>query len=110
MMVRMGSVIGVEAERIAEYRRLHAAVWPEVLAKIAECNIRNYTIYLREPENLLFAHFEYHGTDWAADQAHMAADPVTQEWWAVCMPCQAPLASRAPSEWWAPMEEVFHVD
>lgn len=109
-MVRMGSVIGVDAERIAEYRRLHAAVWPGVLARIAECNIRNYTIYLREPENLLFAHFEYHGTDWAADQALMAADPVTQEWWSVCMPCQVPLASRAEGEWWAPMEEVFHVD
>ena len=109
-MVRMGSVIGINAERIAEYRRLHAAVWPGVLAKIAECNIRNYTIYLREPENLLFAHFEYHGTDWAADQALMAADPVTQEWWSVCMPCQAPLATRAEGEWWAPMEEVFHVD
>ena len=109
-MVRMGSVIGVGADRVAEYRRLHAAVWPQVLAKIAECNIRNYTIYLREPENLLFAHFEYHGTDWAGDQARMAADPATQEWWSVCMPCQAPLASRAAGEWWAPMEEVFHVD
>ena len=59
---------------------------------IAACNIRNYTIFLKEPENLMFAYFEYHGTDFAADAAKMAADPKTQEWWSICMPMQAPLA------------------
>ena len=108
--MRMGWVIRVRPEKIAEYKRLHADVWPDVLAKIADCNIRNYTIYLREPENLLFAHFEYHGTDFDADMARMAADPVTQEWWAVCKPCQAPLETRKEGEWWADMEEVFHHD
>ena len=109
-MVRMGQVIGVSPEKIAEYKELHAAVWPGVLAKIAECNIRNYTIFLREPENLLFATFEYHGDDWEADAAKMAADEETQRWWAVCMPCQQPLDTRNDGEWWAEMEEVFHVD
>ena len=47
------------------------------------------------------------GEDWQADQAKMAADPVTQEWWALCMPCQRPLDSAKDGEWWAPMEEVF---
>ncbi len=109
-MVRMGQVLKVRADQIEEYKRLHAEVWPDVLVKIAECNIHNYTIYLREPENLLFAHFEYHGKDWEADQALMAADPVTQEWWSLCMPCQSPLDSAAEGEWWCEMEEVFHVD
>ena len=109
-MQRMGQVIGLNAERIAEYKRLHAAVWPEVLALIRDCNIRNYTIFLKEPENLLFAYFEYHGADFAADQAKMAADPRTQEWWSLCMPMQAPLATRREGEWWAGMEDVFHVD
>jgi len=54
-MKRMGMVIGIAPERIAEYKRLHAAVWPGVLDRIAASGIRNYTIYLREPENLLFA-------------------------------------------------------
>lgn len=109
-MHRMGMVIGIRPERIAEYKRLHAAVWPKVLARIAASNIRNYTIYLREPENLLFGSWEYHGTDFAADSAAIAADPVTQEWWHLCGPCQVPLDSRAEGEWWAMMEEVFHTD
>jgi L-rhamnose mutarotase len=90
-MQRMGMVIGLKADKVEVYKRLHAAVWPEILAKISDCNIRNYSIYLRQPENLMFSYFEYHGTDFAADMAKMAADPRTQEWWAVCMPCQDPL-------------------
>ena len=78
-MKRMGFVLGIKADQIAEYKRIHAAVWPEVLATIARCNIKNYTIFLKEPENLLFAYFEYHGTDFKADMAKMAADPATQE-------------------------------
>lgn len=106
-MQRIGMVIGVKPERIQEYKRLHAAVWPEVLSMISACNIRNYSIFLKEPENLLFSFFEYHGDDYAADMAKMAADPKTQEWWAVCMPCQSPLETRKEGEWWAGMEEVF---
>jgi L-rhamnose mutarotase len=109
-MKRYGSVVGVREEQKAEYIRLHAAVWPGVLAKISDCNIRNYSIYLKEPENLMFSYFEYHGTDYAADMAKMAADPETQRWWAVCMPCQQPLDTRKEGEWWADMTEIFHHD
>ena len=109
-MQRMGQVIGITPERIAEYRRTHADVWPEVLAMIAACNIRNYSIFLREPENLLFAYFEYHGTDFAADMEKMKGHEPTQRWWAIHDPMQQPLESRAQGEHWAKMEEVFHVD
>jgi L-rhamnose mutarotase len=109
-MQRMGMMIGLKPDKIEEYKRLHAAVWPGILEMISHCNIKNYSIYLKEPENLLFGYWEYHGTDFAADAALMSADPLTQEWWAVCMPCQAPLATRKDGEWWAMMEEVFHHD
>lgn len=109
-MQRMGMVIGVKPEMIAEYKRLHAAVWPEVLALISDCNIRNYTIFLREPENLLFGYWEYHGSDFGADMAKMAASPKNQEWWSFTIPCQQPLESRKEGEWWATMEETFHHD
>ena len=109
-MKRYGSVIGLRPEKIDEYKRLHAAAWPEVLAMIGACNIRNYSIFLKEPENLMFSYFEYHGTDFAADMARMAADPETQRWWAVNMPLQRPLDTRGQGEWWAEMAEVFHCD
>jgi L-rhamnose mutarotase len=110
---RYGMIIGLRAEKLAEYKKLHAAVWPGVLKMIADCNIRNYSIYLRripDGNHYLFSYFEYAGSDFAADMAKMAADPMTQKWWQFCMPCQMPLPDRAEGEWWANMEEVFHCD
>ncbi len=107
-MKRYGMVIGVKSEKIEEYKKLHAAVWPDVLEMIKSCNIRNYSIYLKD--NQLFSYFEYTGDDFKSDMDKMAADPVTQQWWDVCKPCQAPLETREEGEWWADMEEVFHLD
>ena len=107
-MKRYGMVIGVNPEKIEEYKKLHAAVWPDVLKIITECNIRNYSIYLKD--NTLFSYFEYIGNDFNADMEKMAADPITQKWWDVCKPCQEPLETRDEGEWWANMEEVFHHD
>src|ERR1700745_3691974 len=100
--------IGLKPGSEELYKRYHAAVWPEVLEMIRECNIRNYSIYRKD--NMLFSYFEYHGTDLKKDWAKMAAHPKTQEWWAIMGPMQAPLATRNEGEWWAEMEEVFHVD
>jgi L-rhamnose mutarotase len=107
-MKRYGSVIRVKPEALSEYKRYHAAVWPDVLDMIKKCNIRNYSIYLKD--DFLFGYFEYHGSDYKADMAKMAADKRTQEWWAVMMPMQQPLDTRKEGEWWAEMEEVFHTD
>jgi len=112
-MKRYGTVIGLRPEKLDEYRRLHAAVWPDVLRMIKKCHIRNYSIYLRQLDDgrhYLFSYFEYTGRDFTSDIAKMAADPTTQNWWSVCMPCQKPLENRASGEWWASMEEVFHLD
>jgi L-rhamnose mutarotase len=107
-MQRYGSVIGLRPEKADEYLALHRAVWPGVLAKITECNIRNYSIYRHG--DLLFSYFEYVGADYAADMARMAADPETQRWWDVCVPCQRQTDDAAPGQWWTPIEEAFHHD
>ena len=46
-MKRYGKVIGVKADQLDEYKRLHASVWPEVFAMISACHIRNFTMFLR---------------------------------------------------------------
>lgn len=104
-------VIRLRPEKVEEYRRLHRAVWPEVLATITACHIRNYTIFLRVLDDgrpHLFASFEYHGTNYEEDVRRVAADPATQRWWKLTEPCQEPIDSRGSGEWWASMEEVFH--
>lgn len=107
-MQRYGMLIKVRPEKLDEYKELHANPWPGVLKTIHDCNIRNYSIYLKD--GFLFGYYEYIGDDYAADMAKMAADPVTQEWWKHTDPCQEPLSTRKEGEWWAIMEEVFHCD
>ena len=107
-MKRYGMVIKVKQEKADEYKKLHASVWPDVLRIIKDCNIKNYSIFLKD--DYLFSYFEYTGSDFESDMEKMAADPMTQKWWDVCKPCQIPLETCKEGEWWANMEEVFHQD
>lgn len=108
---RYGSVIGLKAEKLDEYKRLHAAVWPSVAQALRQAHIRNYSIYLRklpDGQYYLFSYLEYAGDDFDGDMKRMAADPEVKRWWTFTDPCQQPLPDREPGQWWAPMEEVFH--
>jgi L-rhamnose mutarotase len=107
-MRRFGQIIRVKPDQISAYEQIHQNVWPEVLAMIEACNMRNYTIFRHN--TLLFGYFEYIGDDFAADMAKIAADPKTREWWSHTDPMQEPLDDRAEGDWWATMREVFHVD
>ncbi|MEM1210916.1 MAG: L-rhamnose mutarotase [Planctomycetota bacterium] len=112
-MKRYGSVIGLYKHRIKEYVELHANVWPSVANMIHECNIRNYSIYLRKlPDGnvYLFSYFEYIGSDIEDDLEKMRCDPETQRWWSLCKPLQSKLPGVTDEAWWAGMEEVFHQD
>jgi L-rhamnose mutarotase len=109
-VARYGSILGIRPEAVAEYKQLHTGVWPEVLAQIRKSGIRNFSIFLREPENLLFSYFEYEGDDFPADMAAMATDPKTRQWWAICGPMQRRLETTREGEWWGGMEEIFHLD
>ena len=104
---RMGFVIQVKSEHLADYKRIHAKVWPEILAMISQCHIRNYSIFLKEPENLLFGYYEYYGTDFAADMDKMKQFPKMQEWWKITDAMQIPFSDRQPGDWWSQMEPVF---
>lgn len=108
MMQRIASVIKLLPEREAEYRALHAAVWPEVLAALNRAHVTNYSIFLRD--GLLISYLEYVGSNYEADMAAIAGDAKTQEWWQLTDPCQQPVKSAQTGQWWAPAEELFHLD
>lgn len=101
-------MIGLKPNKMVEYRRLHSDVWPEILTSLTAANITNYSIFLREPENLLFSYWEYLGQDFEKDMQALSNLEITKKWWELCMPCQQPLMTRNEGEWWAEMEQVFH--
>ena len=107
---RFGKVIVLKAEKIAEYKKLHAACWPEVEKAMADANIRNMTIYLRklpDGKHYLFMYMEYTGSDFDRDMKKMGDDANVQRWWKLTDPCQEPLPDRKSGDWWADMEEVY---
>lgn len=109
-VIRMAMVIGVKPEKIAEYKGLHAEPWPEMDQALSQAHIRNYSIYLREPENLLFGYWEYAGSDYAADMKVLGDLAVTKRWLALTDPCQMPLSSAKSDAWWSFLPEVYHLD
>lgn len=107
-MKRFGQMIRLKPEGADEYIMYHSAVWPKVLSMIKNCNIQNYSIFFKD--YYLFAYFEYSGSDFNSDMAKMASDPETQRWWSVVKPLMEPLETTRPAEFWANMEEIFHLD
>ena len=107
-MKKMGFVLELRADKIDEYKKLHVAVWPEILQSLSDASIGNYQIFLREPENLLVSYWEFHGEDFSADMQNIADLDITKKWWELCIPCQRPLATAKEGQWWAEMEQVFN--
>jgi L-rhamnose mutarotase len=110
-MNRYAAVVEVKPDSVDEYCQLHKETWQEVLNILDNANMHNYSIYLREINKsgiFLFSYFEYTGNDFEKDMALVAANPITQKWWAVCKPCLKPLHGITIEQCWAPMTEVFH--
>ena len=108
---RIGTVIGLRPEMKDSYVLLHKYIWPEILNKIKEGNIRYYSIYLHELDSkyYLFSYFEYVGDDFNEDMALIDNDPASIAWMKFTdAGCQLPIPTRAEGEWWAVMEQVFY--
>lgn len=105
--MRVSSIVRLKTDMVAEYIRLHTAVWSEVLTRISEANMANYSIFVRD--DWLVVYFEYVGQDYDADMARMAEDPAVQRWWDLTRPCAVEPPETADGRW-PPFKEVFHLD
>jgi L-rhamnose mutarotase len=99
-------LLRVRPERMEEYRRRHAAVWPEMLAALAETGWRNYSLFLSD-DGLLVGYVE--ADDLQASLAAMARTEVNARWQAEMAPFFAGLEG-GPDEGLVLLEEVFHLE
>lgn len=108
--IRHGQRLSLRPERLDEYREHHRRIWPQIAAAISAAGIRNYSIYHLGGE--LFGYYEYVGPpeQYSARMQTLAAAPRMREWWDLMEAMQIPHPARRPGEWWAEMEEVFHLD
>jgi len=104
---RVGMVVGIKPDQIAEYKRLHADTNPGVRDLLSKYHMQNFSIFLHRIEGKWyeFGYYEYTGDDFDADMAKLDAEPRNKEWLKVCDPMQAPLANE---KGWAKMERVYY--
>ena len=103
MTQRTGFVLHVRPDRIEEYVRTHANVWPEMLDALRGAGIRNYTIF--RAGNSVFGYFE--SDDPAASERYLAAQEVCTRWQDEMA---ALLAERVPDAGPPALEEIFRMD
>jgi L-rhamnose mutarotase len=109
-MKRFGWMARAKADKVDYYVELHANTWPDVLARNKDCNLQNYSIFLKTlptGEHFLFSYVEYVGDDFEADMQRMAADPEVQRWWSECKPCFDLIEPLPEGDVWSTMEQVF---
>ncbi|HEX8510514.1 MAG TPA: L-rhamnose mutarotase [Propionibacteriaceae bacterium] len=105
MSERVCFQLHVKPERMDEYRRRHADVWPDMLQALAETGWRNYSLFLR-PDGLLIGYFET--DDLAAALQGMAQTEVNERWQAEMAPFFVDL-DGAPDEGFVRLPEVFNL-
>ncbi len=107
-MKRVGFLLKVRQDRLAEYKERHRAVWPEMLDALRRTGWHNYSLFMRD-DGLLFGYFETPESLQAA-QAGMSREEINAAWQAQMAPFFEDLAGRAPDEGLVELEEVFHLD
>jgi L-rhamnose mutarotase len=98
-----------EADKIAEYRRYHQAVWPEVTARLRECGIHQMQIFLRGTRMFMYILTD-DDFEPSRDFARVNDDPVSARWNELMATLQARAPEADADEWWAPMEMVFDLE
>jgi L-rhamnose mutarotase len=88
-----------------EYKKRHDAIWPELSALLHQAGVRNYSIFLDEETNVLFAYLERPENHTMDSLPH---DPVMRRWWDYMKDLMATDATGAPLA--KPIGEVFHLD
>jgi L-rhamnose mutarotase len=103
---RFGFMLKIRPDMAAEYRRHHAAVWPEMLDALRRAGWHNYSLFLRE-DGTLFGYVETQGSP-ADARAAMASESVNERWQAMMGPFFE--GSGLPAdEMMEELEEVFHL-
>ncbi len=97
----------VRPDMLDEYRRRHAAVWPEMLAALKASGWNNYSLFLRG-DGLLIGYVETPSITRA--QELMALTDVNARWQAEMAQFFVGLGDTAPDEGFLLLEEIFHLE
>ena len=89
----------------AEYKKRHSEIWPELAKLLKRAGVRDYSIYLDEETNILFASLK------VTDKKNLDTLPaldVMQKWWVFMDDMMETHHDKSPVVY--PLTEVFYLD
>ena len=107
-MKRVGFLLKVKPDRIAEYKERHKQVWPEMLEALRRTGWHNYSLFMRD-DGMLFGYFEA-AEDFQTSLDGMAREEVNARWQAFMVPFFEGTGGTHADEMMEELEEVFHLD
>ncbi len=88
-----------------EYIRRHQAIWPELALLIREGGVSDYSIFLDQETDILFAVQKVSGEQ---SSQEMGVHPVVARWWAYMADIMETNPDQSPVT--LPLEEVFYLE
>ena len=85
-----------------EYKRRHDELWPELHKLLKDAGVREYSIFLDEDTNTLFAFQKVSGEEGSQD---LGTTEIVQKWWAYMADIMKTNADNSPVT--IPLEELF---
>lgn len=90
---------------VAEYRRRHDMIWPELSALLKKSGIADYSIFFDAETNILFAVQKQAGDTSSQDLGTLE---IVQRWWAYMADIMETNADKSPVS--IPLDEVFRLE
>ena len=88
-----------------EYKRRHEEIWPDLKMLLKKSGISEYSIFLDEESNTLFAFQKKSGETSSQD---LGQDPLVQKWWAYMADTYETNPDYSPV--CIPLEELFYME
>jgi L-rhamnose mutarotase len=94
---------------IAEYKRYHEEIWPEITQSIRDSGIEDMEIYLLGSRMFMIMEVNEHFSFEAKARADLQ-NPKVQEWEQLMWKFQQALPEAKPGEKWLGMERIFKLE
>ena len=88
-----------------EYKKRHAALWPELRKLLKDSGVGNYSIFLDEQTDVLFAYQEVSGGTGSQDLGGME---INQKWWDYMADIMEVNPDNYPIS--IPLEDMFYME
>ena len=90
--------------QVEEYKKRHDEIWPELRKLLKDNGVSDYSIFLDEETNILFAVQKQDGRS----SQELGATDIVKKWWAYMADIMETNPDNSPVS--KPLKEVFHLD